>query len=121
MIWIILDREDHIDNLLSALIELEITGATILDGVGMERVLATDVPIFAGLIQTLSGSRPYNKNILATVKDRTAISDLLDLLEEIGIDFREPGTGRLFALPIGLSISAEGIWTEDDQQRTPSE
>ena len=110
MIWIILDREEYLDDLLSALIELEITGAAILDGVGMERVLATDVPIFAGLIQSLSGSRPYNKNILAVVKDRTTISDLLDLLKEIGIDFREPSTGRLFALPIGLSVSAEGTW-----------
>lgn len=110
MLWIILDKEDYLDDLLSALIELEITGATILDGVGMERVLATDVPIFAGLIQSLSGSRPYNKNILAVVKDRATISDLLHLLREIGIDFRRPGTGRLWALPIGLSVSAEGTW-----------
>ena len=118
MMWIILDREEYLDDVLSALLELEITGATVLDGVGMERVLAIDVPIFAGLIESLSGSRPYNKNIIAVVRNQDIIFDLLDLLREIGIDFQASGTGRLFALPIGLSVHAAGIWPENNQEGT---
>lgn len=117
MLWVILDREECLDDLLTAMIELEITGATVLDGVGLKRVLATDVPIFAGLIESLSGSRPYNKNIVSVVEDRETISALLTLLKEIGIDFTEPGTGRLFALPIGMSVSTESVWPMDDEQK----
>ncbi len=38
MVCIILNKEEYEDDLLSVMMELEITGATILDGVGMERV-----------------------------------------------------------------------------------
>jgi len=110
ILWIILNREELLDDLLSAMIELEITGAAILDGVGMERVLAKDVPIFAGLLQSMSGSRPYNKNVIAAVKDRETVFELLELLKEIGIDFEEPGTGKLLAFRADLSVSEEGIW-----------
>ena len=110
ILWIVLNREESLDDILSAMIELEITGATILDGVGMKRVLAKDVPIFAGLLQSMSGSRPYNKNIIAAVKDRETIFELLDLLKEFGINFDKPGTGKLLAFNADISVSEEGIW-----------
>lgn len=110
MVCIILNNEEHVDDLLSVMMELEITDATILDGVGMERVLANDVPIFAGLIQSLGGSRPYNKNVIALLKDRETLTKLIGVLKEIGIDFKEPGTGGIFALPVSFSLSQDGTF-----------
>ena len=110
MVCIILNKEEYEDDLLSVMMELEITGATILDGVGMERVLAKDVPIFAGLIQSLAGSRPYNKNIIAVVKDKNTLTRLIGVLKEIGIDFQEPEVGEIFALPVNFSLSQYGLF-----------
>ena len=90
MVCIILNEEEHVDDLLAVMMELEITGATILDGVGMERMLANDVPIFAGLIQSLAGSRPYNKNIIALVKNRETLTKLIGVLKEIASIFKNP-------------------------------
>lgn len=112
IVFIILNEEKYVDDLLSVMMELEITGATILDGVGMERVLANDVPIFAGLVQSLGGSRPYNKNILALLKDKGTLASLIEVLKEIGIDFKEPGVGGLFALPVSFSLSQDGIFED---------
>ena len=112
MVCIILNNEEYVDDLLSVMMELEITGATILDGVGMERVLANDVPIFAGLIQSLGGSRPYNKNIIALLKDRETLAKLIGVLKEIGIDFKEPGVGGIFALPVSFSLSQDGTFED---------
>lgn len=105
MVCIILNEEEYVDDLLAVMMELEVTGATIVDGVGMERMLANDVPIFAGLIQSLAGSRPYNKNIIALVKNRETLMKLVDVLKEIGIDFQKPGVGAIFAMPVNFFLS----------------
>ncbi len=112
MVCIILNEEEYVDDLLSAMMELEITGATILDGVGMERVLANDVPIFAGLFQSMGGSRPYNKNIIALLKDRRTLTRLIGVLQEIGIDFAEPGVGAIFALPVSFAFTQDGVFED---------
>lgn len=112
MVCIILNEEEHVDDLLAVMMELEITGATILDGVGMERMLANDVPIFAGLIQSLAGSRPYNKNIIALVKNRETLMKLIGVLKEIGIDFQEPGAGAIFAMPVNFFLSQYGLFED---------
>lgn len=112
MVCIILNEEEYVDELLSVMMELEISGATILDGVGMERVLANDVPIFAGLIQSLGGSRPYNKNIIALVKDRETLAQLIGVSKEIGIDFKKPGVGGIFALPVSFSLNQHGMFED---------
>ena len=109
MLCIVLNREEQLDDLLTELLELEITGATIVDGVGMERVLANDVPIFAGLLKSVSGQRPYNKNILALVPELDTVKRLVALCREVGIDFAEPGTGSLFAIPVSYSITTDEV------------
>ena len=109
MLFIILNREDLLDDIISAMIELEITGATILDGVGMERVLAEDVPIFAGLLRSISGSRSYNKNIVALVKQKETIEELIALLKDSDIDFMDVGVGKMFSIPVDFYIGSEEV------------
>jgi nitrogen regulatory protein P-II 1 len=114
MACIILNDEDYVDDLLAVLMELEITGATILDGVGMERMLANDVPIFAGLIQSMAGARPYNKNIFALLNNRETLTKLIEVLKEVGIDFQQPGVGTIFALPVCFSLNQYGLFEDWD-------
>ncbi len=97
------------DDLLATMIELEITGATILDGVGMERVLAQDVPIFAGLLKSVRGDRPFTKNVVAFVKQKETIHELIALLKDSEIDFLDPRVGRMFAVPVDFYIGSDEI------------
>lgn len=108
MLVIILNREDHLDDILAELLELEVPGATVVEGVALERVLAKDVPIFAGLLQSTRGSRAYNKNIFALIPGRETALRLIDVLRGMGIDLSDPSTGQLFTLPIDFWLSAEG-------------
>ncbi|MDX9754995.1 MAG: hypothetical protein RBU29_13610 [bacterium] len=106
VLFIILNREDYVDDVLAELLELEITGATVLEGVAMERVLAKDVPIFAGLLQTTRGSRSYNKNIIALIPDRSVVDQLVQILREMDIDFSDPAVGAMFTVPIDFVLPA---------------
>ena len=47
LLLIVLYREDLLDEVLSALVEMEITGAAVLDGTSMERVLSEEFVEFA--------------------------------------------------------------------------
>jgi len=106
ILLIILHREDLLDDVLSVLVEMEITGAIVLDGTSMERVLAEDVPIFAGLLETI-GRGAHAKAILAPVPDRDVLESLVPLLEEVGADFSSPDLGRVFSIPVDFHLGPE--------------
>jgi len=98
LLVLILNREEFLDEVLEAFVEAGITGATIVDSVGMGRTLAYRIPLFAGLRKSIKTS-DYNKMIFSVVQSDKVLKQVIDLLEEI-IDFDVPGTGLLFTVPI---------------------
>ncbi|MDP8245072.1 MAG: hypothetical protein P9L94_13395 [Candidatus Hinthialibacter antarcticus] len=104
LLVIILNQEDFLDDILAELIELEVANATVIDGVAMERVLAKDVPIFAGLLQSTRGSRAYNKNIFALIPKKETAQQLVEILIELEIDLSDPSIGAIFTIPVDFSL-----------------
>ncbi len=103
LLVIFLNEEDYLDDILAELVELEVSAASVFDGVTMERVLAKDVPIFAGLLQTTRGSRSYNKNIFALIPSVEVAHELVDILSQMNINMRDPAIGILFTLPVDFT------------------
>jgi hypothetical protein len=102
LLVIILKQTEKLQDLLSALVELGIEEATILDGEEIGQYLAYEVPIFAGLRQLIGGGRKTQSKIIITLikKDAELIGNLHQILVSVGIDFTRSETGRLFTLPI---------------------
>lgn len=100
LLVIILNREDFLDDILSSLVEMGILGATIVESTRMAEILVSEVPIFAGLRQTMRGGRAYSRVIVAPIEERKVVSELLSVLKEMNIDFSKPETGFLFTIPI---------------------
>lgn len=96
---IVLNKVEYLDDLLSFFVELGISGATIIDSVGMGRVVSYNIPIFAGFKDLMAGSRPYNKTIFTLVKEEI-ISEVIEGIQKICGDFSEPGTGLIFTLSV---------------------
>lgn len=95
----ILNKEEHLEEILEAFLELNIKGATILDSVGMGSILAQDIPIFAGFKNLLQGSRPANKTIL-TIIPNMQVQPAVKAIEQIVGSLEEPGNGLLFVLEV---------------------
>lgn len=104
LLVIILNQEDYLDDILAELIELEVANATVIDGIAMERVLAKDVPIFAGLLQTTRGSRAYNKNIFALIPKKDTAHQLVEIMIDLEIDLSDPSIGTIFTIPVDFSL-----------------
>ena len=98
----VLNKEEHLEEILEVFLELDISGATIIDSMGMGRILAHDIPIFAGFRSLMQESRPGNKTIF-TIIDEKKIPRLLQGIEQICGSLDKPGTGIFITVPIGFT------------------
>ena len=69
---IFLDSIEFLEELLSVFLEIGVTGATVLDSVGMGHIISENIPVFAGLRDAFTGSSPNKKIILAIIEEDMA-------------------------------------------------
>ncbi len=100
----VINQEEKLDEILSGLVELGVTGATLIDSEGMGRVLTHDIPIFAGLDTVASRSRPKNQTLLSVIRDDNTVDRVIALLQEICGDFEDPATGIVFTIPVSRVV-----------------
>ncbi len=99
LLILILNKVEKLEEVLEGFLEIGITGATVIDSVGMGHILCEEVPIFAGLRFMFAGARPHNKTIFSAIKDEKEQA-AIDLLKKILGDLNQPGTGIVFSIPI---------------------
>ena len=99
LVIIFLNRIENLEELLTAFVEIGVSGATVLDSVGMGRIIAENVPIFAGLSEAFPGSSPSNKTIFTVVKEEL-VEEMCTVIREVVDGFDEPGSGMLITLPV---------------------
>jgi len=102
LLIIVLNREEYLDELLEAFVELDVRGATVIDSVGMGQIISDKFPIFGGLRSLMQGSRPYNKTILTLVREEK-VEEIVREYEKICGSLSSPGTGVLFTLPVDFA------------------
>jgi len=98
---LVLNKEEYLEEILEVFLELDIHGATIIDSIGMGRILAHDIPIFAGFRNLMQENRPGNKTIF-TVIEENKIQRVIKAIEQICGSLDEPGTGIIATIPIGI-------------------
>lgn len=96
----VVNQEEKLDEILSALVELGVTGATIIGSEGMGRVLSHDIPIFAGLETLARRSRPQNQTIFSVIREDDKVDQVIAVLQEICGNFEVPATGIVFTVPV---------------------
>lgn len=105
---LILNREELLETLLEGFLEIGITGATVIDSVGMGHIVSSDIPIFAGLRFMFAGSRPYNKTILSLIDDSKG-DELKHLVQKVMGPMNKGGSGILFFIDV---VDALGLKKE---------
>ncbi len=98
----VLNKEEYTEQVLEMFVELGVPGATIIDTVGMGRVLSQEIPIFAGFVDLMAGARPSNKTVFTLVSD-DAVEDIVRGIEKVIGNLDEPGTGVMFTIPVDWS------------------
>ena len=100
----VINEEEKLDEILSGFVELGVTGATLINSEGMGRFLVHDVPIFAGLADLASRSRPRNYTILSVIREEEKVDRVIDLLQKICGNLEDPATGIVFTVPVTRAV-----------------
>jgi nitrogen regulatory protein PII len=96
----ICNQPDKLEEILEGFVEIGVTGATIIDSVGMGRFLSSDVPIFAGFRSMFHGATVVNKTILSVISDRAKIDAAYRIIEDVMGTLDDPGRGIFFTIPL---------------------
>ncbi|MDH4219908.1 MAG: hypothetical protein OEY18_00240 [Candidatus Aminicenantes bacterium] len=102
LLILFLNKVEKLEEVLEGFVEIGITGATVIESVGMGHILSEEVPIFAGLRFMFAGAKPHNKTILSVIKNEKE-EEAIRLLRKILGDLNQPGTG------ITLTISLDNV------------
>ncbi len=98
-LFFVLNKEELLEEILETFLELNISGATIVDSVGMGSILSRDIPIFAGFRNLLEGSRPANKMIVTVLPDDD-VETVIKGIEQVVGSLGDPGNGIAFVIPV---------------------
>ncbi len=99
LLFLFIHRQDLLDEALEALVEMEITDATVFEGTPMERILADEVPIFAGLWQNHGEAEGQTRLVVATASEQS-LSGLITVLADVGVDLGDPKIARLYSVAV---------------------
>ncbi len=78
LLLVVLNSAEKLEEVLEGLIETGVTGATVVDSVGMGHIME-DVPLFAGMRSLFRAARPRNNMIFSDLDDGQAPA-VLDVL-----------------------------------------
>ncbi len=105
-----LNKMEYLEEILSLFLEIGLSGATVIDSVGMGHIVSQNIPIFAGLRDAFAGSSP-NKKIILAVTNEKMVQGMAEVLDNLGRDEEGKAPGFLVSLPIdsifGLTIPEE--------------
>jgi len=106
LLFIVLNSAEKLEEVLEGLIETGVTGATVVDSVGMGHIIE-EVPLFAGMRSLFRAARPRNNMIFSVVDDSQA-AEVMEVLEKILDCAHGKGRGIAFTLPIDSAIGVSG-------------
>ncbi len=99
LLVLFLNKVEKLEEVLEGYVEVGITGATVVDSVGMGHILSEEVPIFAGLRFMFAGAKPHNKTVFSVIRDEKE-EEVIRILQKILGDLNQPGTGIVFTFSL---------------------
>ena len=102
LLFIVLNSSDKIEDVLEGLIEVGVTGATVVDSVGMGHIIE-GVPLFAGMRNVFRSAKPHNNIIFSVITDSQAGETMKVLDSILGCSLKER-KGIAFIMPIESAI-----------------
>ena len=102
LLCIVLNSVDKLEEVLEGLIEVGVTGGTVVDSVGMGHIIE-DVPLFAGVRNVFRSAKSHNNMIFSVISDSQAAESLQVLATILECAGGRP-KGIAFTMPVDNAI-----------------
>jgi nitrogen regulatory protein P-II 1 len=103
----IINREEHLNAVLSGFAEIGVKGATVVSSEGMAHLIDGDLPVLAGLQTVLAGGRPQNAMVFSLIESPDLLEQAIRLVGDATGGLDEPGAGVLFTLPVSRVVGLD--------------
>ena len=105
----VLEHTEQLSAILEGFAKIGVTGTTILDSIGMGRILmqsGADIPAIDVIREALAKGKPTNKTIFAVIHDKGTVEKAIGVIRSFCGDLNDPGKGILFTVSLEY---AEGL------------
>ncbi|MGB4661102.1 MAG: hypothetical protein WBI07_18165 [Mobilitalea sp.] len=107
LLFFVLNKTEKLDDVLTEFAHRNINGATVVDSVGMAKLLSQnhdedEIP-FLGSIRTFLNPEREKNNIIFTVIQDSQLTDAVDAIEKVVGDLSGEDTGVVFSVPIDFT------------------
>jgi len=99
----VLEHTEHLSTILERLVKIGVTGTTVLDSVGMGRILLesrAEVPVIKVIERVLAEKQPTNKTLFAVIEQEETLKKAIEAITSVCGDLNEPGKGILFTMSL---------------------
>ncbi|OIP13554.1 MAG: hypothetical protein COS15_04360 [Caldiserica bacterium CG02_land_8_20_14_3_00_36_38] len=103
LLVVVLNKTEKVNKILQRFLEADVRGATIIDSIGMGRTLIPEINTFATILEVFNVGRsryPENKTIFTIIREEKTLKDAQRVVNEELDNFKEPGTGIMFVVPV---------------------
>ncbi len=103
LLVLVLEKNDILPDILEKLYEVGVKGTTVLNSVGMGKLLAQygkDIPVGKMVKQKLHKGNYTNKTLFAVIRADDVLYDAIDVINETIGNLENPDTGIMFTVQL---------------------
>ncbi len=106
VLFVVLNQQDHLHQVLKRLKDVGIYSATIIDSVGtgqITRNLGKEIPFIGSLMRNIDADMGDSKTMFTVVHSKQEAEKIMGEIEKVcGGDMSKPNTGIMFTVPIDM-------------------
>ncbi len=103
-LFIVLNDQDYLDEVLHRFMQNGVSGATILDSQGMAHAIVhgnyESIPLFGSLKSLLTDTHPYSKTIFSVIPNQAIVDSVVLSIQELFSDVKRKDLGFIFSVPV---------------------
>ena len=99
----ILEETEKLTDIMEGFARIGIKGSTVLDSIGMGRVLMkarANLPVMKQINKVITDLQSSNKTIITVIQNKDILDQAIRIVKSLCGDLCQPGRGILFALPL---------------------
>lgn len=104
LMLITLHEKHRVDDLLTTMVELGITNASLLEATSLSSKISYDIPVFSGMYFSDEKKHKESIVVISQINDQNRAHRLAEILKENKIDFDKQGVGYIQLLETSILI-----------------
>lgn len=103
LLVLVLDNMEQCPDVLDAWEGVGVTGVTILESTGLNRMrqgIRDDFPLLPSLRSMLAGRETHHRTLFSVVEDEAVLERAIEVTQRLVGDLSQPYTGLLFVVPV---------------------